>query len=92
MSCAQIQRRDVESTIEERLLDEVDLSLDQLARWSGLSWDRVRKWADLEIDLTKNEEVRLHAVIALAGAYYLRCQLLAQVLDEKLGKPTASDG
>jgi hypothetical protein len=77
----------VESTIEERLADEVDLSLDQLARWSGLEYARVRKWADGEADITDEETVRLRAVIALAGAYYERCELLAGTLDETFGKP-----
>jgi hypothetical protein len=77
----------VEPTIEERLADEVDLSLDQLARWSGVKYARVRKWADGKVDITEEETVRFRAVIALAGAYYERCELLAEVLEETYGKP-----
>jgi plasmid maintenance system antidote protein VapI len=77
----------VESTIEERLADEVDLSLDQLARWSRVSYARVRKWAELEIDITDEETVRLRTIIVLYQALYARLVLAGEVLDETFGKP-----
>jgi hypothetical protein len=75
----------VQLTVEERLLEESDLSLEQLSRWSGIPYSIVKGWADLEVDIDDEQTLRLRAVIALAAAYYDRCVLLAQVLDETYG-------
>jgi hypothetical protein len=80
------RRRNVESTIEERLADECDLGLDQLSRWSGVPWARVRAWAEREVDITDEETSRLYSVIGLAQAYYQRCELLAEALDNAYGE------
>jgi hypothetical protein len=66
----------VQPTIEERLADTLDISLDQIARWSLIPYKRVRGWADLEIDITEDERARLTCVLALAEAYYERCVAL----------------
>jgi hypothetical protein len=81
------------SEIENRLADEVDLSLDQLSHWSGVPFARVRKWADLEVDITDEEAVRLRTIIILYQGLFARLVLAGEVLNETFGKPrTASDG
>jgi hypothetical protein len=66
----------VQLTIEERLAEEFDLSLEQASRWSLIPWARLRQWSDGEAELTEDERARLTCVIALAGAYYERCLAL----------------
>jgi plasmid maintenance system antidote protein VapI len=75
-------------TIEERLADEADLSLDQLSHWSGVPYARVRQWADGDVEITDEETVRLKAVITLYLALYERLTWLGEVLEEKYGKPS----
>ena len=78
------------SVIEDRLVEHLDLSLDQLATGSGVPYVRVRAWADLEVDLTDEETVRLRTIIALYQALRERLVWAGEVLDETFRKPCAN--
>jgi hypothetical protein len=73
------------SEIEDRLADEVDLSLDQLSHWSKVPYARVRAWADLETELTEEETVRLRTIVTLYMGLYDRLIMAGEVLDETYG-------
>lgn len=73
--------------MEEWLADEADLGLDQLARWSGVPFDRVHKWSTLELEVTEEETVRLRAVVTLYLALFEQLTWLGEVFEERFGKP-----
>lgn len=77
-------------TTEERLADEVDVSLDQLSHWSGVPFARVRKWADLEVTITDEEQIRLKMVIGLYMALHDRLELAVEALDEAFPKASSN--
>jgi hypothetical protein len=78
-------------TIEERLAQEADLSLEQLARYSGVPYARVRQWAtDGDVEITDEETVRLKAVITLYLALYERLTWLGEVLEATYGKSSSN--
>jgi hypothetical protein len=82
------------SEIERRLKDEAGLSLEQLATYSRVPLKRVRAWADLEVDITPEEAVRLRTIISLYMGLNDRLVLAGEVLDETFGpgKQNGSSG
>ena len=76
------------STIKDRLADECDLGLDQLSAWSGVTYARVRQWADGEVDITDEEQVRIGTIVTLFYGLHERLVLAREVLDETFPRPS----